>query len=407
MHRYEPLFDELHRIFHQSENKLRIRNIWIADVVTHGESGVLNESRLGYDCMSAARQLIRIENTLTRTDCWDDHARDLLSITSMFREQMPSPLVGLGHSMGAVNIIQASLIHPRLFSTIVCIEPPIFKEFDRFNYVEAYWIIKRNDVWASRQDAIRETLGGGLQRSWDPRVLECWANHAFRELPTLLYHEAPIDIAREAKRQGSKPVTFSTTKHHAMSTFCRGAYPSPGKPLNSFAPTRLKHPDISKSEHDMQSSPLYRPEVTSIFRQLPYLRPSCFSVYGAQSHFFSASEKSRADKLINTGIATGGSGGVQAGAVEDTVLEGVGHFAPFEKPKLVAEAASRWLINRLEIWRSERDLEEQAWAEVSTREKAMVKRDMIWWAEDQYSAKSKSRSTGKTARRKDQSVAKL
>ena len=45
---YEPLWDELYQ---QSKNsqRFRIRSIWIADVSFQGESGVLNEGKLGND----------------------------------------------------------------------------------------------------------------------------------------------------------------------------------------------------------------------------------------------------------------------------------------------------------------------------------------------------------------------
>lgn len=44
---YEPLWDELHG---QLKSKgINIRSIWIADVAHQGESGVLNESKLGND----------------------------------------------------------------------------------------------------------------------------------------------------------------------------------------------------------------------------------------------------------------------------------------------------------------------------------------------------------------------
>jgi hypothetical protein len=33
-----------------------------------------------------------------------DHARDLLLMINQFREQLPRPIVGIGHSMGAVQL---------------------------------------------------------------------------------------------------------------------------------------------------------------------------------------------------------------------------------------------------------------------------------------------------------------
>ena len=50
-------------------------------------------------------------NLLKLTDLspvsWMDHARDLLLMINHFREQMPRPLVGIGHSFGG-NIMFAN-----------------------------------------------------------------------------------------------------------------------------------------------------------------------------------------------------------------------------------------------------------------------------------------------------------
>ena len=45
---YEPLWDDLLRASERS-NGFRIRSIWMADVAWQGESGVLNEDKLGDD----------------------------------------------------------------------------------------------------------------------------------------------------------------------------------------------------------------------------------------------------------------------------------------------------------------------------------------------------------------------
>ena len=45
---YEPLWDELLRLSVQADS-FRIRNVWMADVAWQGESGVLNEQKLGND----------------------------------------------------------------------------------------------------------------------------------------------------------------------------------------------------------------------------------------------------------------------------------------------------------------------------------------------------------------------
>lgn len=81
---YEPLWDE---ILHRSkEQNFRIRSIWIADVACQGSSGVLNERLLGND------------------PGWHDHARDLLHLINLKRDQMSRPIMGIGHSFGASTL---------------------------------------------------------------------------------------------------------------------------------------------------------------------------------------------------------------------------------------------------------------------------------------------------------------
>lgn len=48
---YEPFFDELYLASKRDPSGYSIRSIWIADIVTHGESSILNEGKLGIDCM--------------------------------------------------------------------------------------------------------------------------------------------------------------------------------------------------------------------------------------------------------------------------------------------------------------------------------------------------------------------
>ena len=58
----------------------------MADVSHQGESGVLNEGLLGND------------------PGWFDHSRDLLHLINLKRDQMPRPIMGIGHSMGGAQL---------------------------------------------------------------------------------------------------------------------------------------------------------------------------------------------------------------------------------------------------------------------------------------------------------------
>ena len=81
---YEPLWDEL--LTCTKRRKFRIRSIWIADLAQQGQSGVLNEELLGNE------------------PSWNDHSRDLLHLINLKRDQMPRPIVGIGHSMGGCQL---------------------------------------------------------------------------------------------------------------------------------------------------------------------------------------------------------------------------------------------------------------------------------------------------------------
>ncbi|KAK6811396.1 hypothetical protein RU639_012822 [Aspergillus parasiticus] len=81
---YEPLWDEI--LQRAEHNNFQIRSIWVAEAVNMGMSAILNEDKLSTDFS------------------WMDHPRGLLLIINHFRDEMPRPLVGLGHSFGG-NII--------------------------------------------------------------------------------------------------------------------------------------------------------------------------------------------------------------------------------------------------------------------------------------------------------------
>jgi hypothetical protein len=81
---YEPFWDEL--LARSKRQAFSIRSIWIADVAQQGQSGMINEHLLGND------------------PNWNDHARDLLHLINLKRDQMPRPIIGIGHSMGGNNL---------------------------------------------------------------------------------------------------------------------------------------------------------------------------------------------------------------------------------------------------------------------------------------------------------------
>ncbi|KAK7754446.1 hypothetical protein SLS62_003466 [Diatrype stigma] len=361
---YEALWAELHART-TSSPAFRIRSIWIADVTNQGRSGALNEALLGDD------------------PCWHDHARDLLHLTNVFRDAMPRPLVGVGHSFGGNILTHLSLLHPRLLTTLVLLDPVITHfTFRRMGagIGPTRSSTFRRETWPSRDAAEASFRRSPFYSSWDPRVLDAWCAHAIRDTPTALFPgdqgegegESTSGNESHQEKQKQKQVTLTTTKHQEVFTFFRPLWPY-HKADGTI--DRDGAPDFDPSLNDKvdRSSPLsfpfYRSEGSSVLQNLPHVRPSVLWVFGGDSDL--SQPEGRREKLALCGSGGGGSGGVAAGRVAEVVVEGRGHLFPMEVPALCAEHAAAWIAKEMQRWRdAERAYEE--WTRKPFREKTTL-----------------------------------
>jgi hypothetical protein len=60
----------------------------------------------------------------------------------------------------------------------------------------------------------------------------------------------------------------------------------------------------------------------------------------------------KADKMAQTGIAPGGSGGAKKGRVQEVTFQGVGHLIPMEVVGKTADACQEWLALEVANWKS-------------------------------------------------------
>ncbi|KAI1632702.1 prolyl aminopeptidase-like protein [Biscogniauxia mediterranea] len=349
---YEALWAELHA--RAGGAGFRIRGIWIADVANQGYSGQLNEALLGDD------------------PCWLDHARDLLHLTNVFRAEMPRPLVGVGHSFGGAVLAHLALLHPRLLTTLVLLDPVIV----RFSLAPggpgkgpAYASTFRRDTWPSRREAAESFRRSPFYRSWDPRVLDAWVEHAIRDVPTPLFPDA------EASRRAGVGATLRTTKHQEVFTFFRPLWPHvrpDGTVDRDGAPDfdRDLLPDLDPGS----PYPFYRGEGPAVLRRLPELRPSALWVFGGTSDI--STPESRASIAERCGVGHGGSGGTADGRVDQVVLEGRGHLFPMEVPGTCADMAAAWIGREMARWR-EREREYDAWVKRPMREKTTLSKEYV------------------------------
>ncbi|EOA82046.1 hypothetical protein ACJQWK_05584 [Exserohilum turcicum] len=332
---YEPLWNELLKRCEQQG--FGIRGIWIADVVHQGWSGVLNEGKLGND------------------PAWLDHSRDLLHMVNLFRDQMPRPIVGVGHSMGGCQLANLALLHPTLFETLVLVDPVIQGKVSILGNVSpAAASARRRERWPTREEAASSFAKSKFYQTWDPRVLDAWVKNGLRDMPTQLFPD------------GKQPeVTLTTTKHQEVMTFLRSNFTArPGDKEPSSAEFTLSNPKVNRRTHpdmtpcDEPQTPFYRGESTLVFNQLPSLRPSVFYIFGELS--FLTNDAIIEEKMRMTGSGVSGSGGRAEGRVANVTVKGTGHLIPMEKVDESADHIGKWISKEMERYRDwERKTEEE------------------------------------------------
>ncbi|KAJ5212047.1 toxin biosynthesis protein [Penicillium cinerascens] len=308
---FEPLWEQLY--VYLKKCSVPLRAIWIADVSNQGASGVLNEDIQG------------------DTTNWYDHSRDLLHMVNHFRDEFPRPIIGVGHSMGCAQLVQLSIIHPRLLSTLILFEPVIFDtSFGDFN--TAKFVARRQDLWESREKA--EATLRKIQRTWDPRVVEKYLQFGLRPVPTRLYNQ------QSDPNLSSSAVTLTTTRHQES-----WSYTLPNLEPESAGLDRLLLPDWDPEQERPLS--FSRPECLASMRNLPFVRPSVLWVFASRS-YVSAPEAQDA-KMRVTGTGVGGSGGAAKGMVEKVVLDS-SHVVVFEQIDKCAEVATDWIRRWFQGW---------------------------------------------------------
>ncbi|KAK1146880.1 hypothetical protein N8T08_002206 [Aspergillus melleus] len=348
---YEPLWDEIWQHLRQNRN-VQIRSIWIADMVNMGGSGILNEDKLSTDFS------------------WMDCARDLLLMVNHFRDQMPRPIVGVGHSFGGTIITNLAYLHPRLFTTVILLDPVIQLNPPPMGFgteppSAINFTLYRPDVWPNRKAAM--ATYAKIFPAMDPRCLERAAKYMFRDLPTALHPNLP-----EGSDASDPPVTLTTTKYQDLLGQIRENFSA--RALDgSIQINRRTHADMDPLAAFI---PMYRPEPRSTFYKLPSLRPSALWLLGGNT-YLRMDEIRQGVQICGTGV--GGSGGISPGRVMEVILPKAGHLFPFENVAEAAEHCFRWLDHEMAHFiRLEREWEE--------KRRSMSKRDHLALGEEWYKA---------------------
>jgi len=222
--------------------------------------------------------------------------------------------------MSHVLSTNLALIHPRLFTTLLLLDPVIQLSPPALGFGTdppggVNYTVHKDDFFPSRDDAAKFVSKSPMFKKFDPRVVQLMIQYGFRDLPTALYPD--VESAEPAT---SKAVTYTTSKHQESLIQIRENFNARDK-QGRVKINRRTHADMDPLAAFI---PLYRPEPRSTFLRLPTLRPSVLFLLGKQT-FLSLDEMREGIKMTGSGV--GGSGGIPEGRVKEDMMLKHGHVS--------------------------------------------------------------------------------
>ncbi|KAL3461222.1 alpha/beta-hydrolase [Aspergillus heterothallicus] len=336
---YEPIWHEIYDGL--SQQGIRIRSIWIADTASQSASGELNREMLGNDAS------------------WFDHARDLLYMINQFKAEMPQPIVGIGHSLGAGQMTLLSLLHPRLLSSLILMEPVMEKDVRMAKGpIFVKLSLGRKDTWPSREQAA--TYFRKQYKKWDPRVVDLWLQHGLRD----------IDDSSSSSSGENSGVTLLTSRSQEVTVYLRPNFTGrkPLSPDSDVEHDATFHPDVIGPENAI--APFYRLEPVLLWKMLKHIRPPVLYLFGERSPV--SQPERQEEKIQRTGSGISGSGGYKRGLVRGVSVPGAGHHLPFEEVSRVSQETVSWLKGEMERWKREEERVRKGWQELSQEQRTSV-----------------------------------
>lgn len=252
-----------------------------------------------------------------------------------------------------------SIIHPRLFTSLVLMEP-IIQERPPPGMNVAQASTFRADIWPSYAAAVASFQKNKFFTAMDPRVLENIIKYGLRRVPTALY-----PLASAKAKEGS--YTITTTKHQEVWSMLRPNFQQLKPLTRGNRADRVIYPDMN---HAQSGLAFYRGEISVAYEYLVYVRPSVLFVFGSKS---SLSDIERQDeKMKRTGTGVGGSGGAESGQVERYVFENNGHMAPLEDVGGCANALGEWIGRRISQFKEDEEIVRRYDMERSENEMSVI-----------------------------------
>ena len=163
------------------------------------------------------------EPAIDRIPNWDLFAQDLAVI---IRRLLTPPVVGMGHSLGAVATTIAAAAHPELFAAVVLIDPVflpdhLLRRIAMLNRLGLSRLLplargarRRRRIFRGKKEALRLFAAGrGIFKSWSPEFVEAYLECGLLEkdeetavltcdpeLEAQIFESIPLDVWSYTRR---------------------------------------------------------------------------------------------------------------------------------------------------------------------------------------------------------------
>ncbi|KAI6038642.1 Alpha/Beta hydrolase protein [Pisolithus marmoratus] len=185
----KEIWETMLRNLLDSASAALVDEVWAWEAVHHGDSALVNAENLSgiFDLQDDARDIVNfllhyLPEEATPVPLPPCLAR-VPEVTSDARKELGynrRRLVIVGHSFGGTSSTLAALNFPKLFSSVILVDPIILadkpKTIDEIFKFAANIFIRRSS-WSSREEALRQFKQSPFFASWHPEVLKTYVDH--------------------------------------------------------------------------------------------------------------------------------------------------------------------------------------------------------------------------------------
>jgi len=229
---------------------------------------------------------------------------------TQFKHHFTHPLIAIGHSIGGLELIQLSLIHPTLFTSLILLDPVLVSNpADGNAFALPAFTLKRPQILPSR-DIARIGFSNAFKR-WDPRVLDLFMEYGLRD---------------RKNNDGKGEVEMIVGRYPELSGYIRTPH--------------MQGRDESTLSKDMDDIEWTR-QIIRVYASMKTIAPSTLILAGGNS--VTSRKEVREDWEKNYGSNDDFRNPGQRRNVVVDVIENGSHFFPFDDPKDVASRTGKWI----------------------------------------------------------------